>query len=180
MIRHLAQNIKFVTVAGLYSIVFKHHIHARGGHSYMCNTYGCNRAWWSRTLRKWVWITYATEKSQSHRGFLPKSQSHCRIFPKSQVFFRCSHEVTAECRRSQIVIPVSNVSIALMGVTTRWHSVAIHALCRFLIPNKLNLSDLISCFQIEMMDWPSLVPRPTPGGRKVWESCYTKVVPPRL
>ena len=84
----------------------------------------------------------------SHKVTVEFFQSH-RV---TEGFFRCSHEVTAECRRSQIVIPVSDVSIALMGVTTRWHSVAIHALCRFLIPNKLNLSDLISCFQIEMMD----------------------------
>ena len=70
---------------------------------------------------------------------------------KVAVEFFQSHRVT-EVFFSAVMTPVTAISIALIGVTTPWHSVAIHALCRFLITNKLNLSDLISCFQIEMMD----------------------------
>ena len=64
---------------------------------------------------------YTTEKSQSHRGFLPKSRIHHGILLKSQGHGGFSGRVTRSqpnFRRSQIVTPVAAVSIAHIGVTT--------------------------------------------------------------
>ena len=64
---------------------------------------------------------YITEKSQSHRRYLPKSQSHHGILPKSQGHKGFSGKVTRSqpnFRWSQIVTPVVTVSIVHIGVTT--------------------------------------------------------------
>ena len=57
---------------------------------------------------------HTTEKSQSHRRFLPKSQSHCGILPKSQGHGGFPGEVTRSqpnIRLSQIMTPVTAVKV---------------------------------------------------------------------
>ena len=86
----------------------------RGSHLYnMCNTYGCDWAWWPCTctsiLWKWAWLTvllciYTSEKAQSHCGFLPTSQSHHGILLKSQGHEGFSSVVT----RSQLYLGSTN------------------------------------------------------------------------
>ena len=81
---------------------------------------------------------YITEKSQSHRRYLPKSQSHHGILPKSQGHKGFSGKVTRSqpnFRWSQIVTPVVTVSIVHIGVTTPCIHFAVCILIKLIVRN---------------------------------------------
>ena len=75
---------------GQGTIIYHNCTRSRDDHS-MHNTYDCDQVSDAVYIVKMgvahCIAPYTTEKSQSHRGFLPKYQSHRGILPKSQRFF---------------------------------------------------------------------------------------------
>ena len=75
--------------------------------------YGCNRAWWPCILWKWVWLTVLLRILQkSYKVTVEFCRSH-RVVE----LFQWGPAVTTYFRQSQIVTPVTAISIVHIGVT---------------------------------------------------------------